>query len=276
MIVKPLSPLWRLPALEVRARIAGNRWMVPGVLVGRSYSCRAGPPSEQQTHDAAPKSVIWTVPNILTMSRIACAPFIGHCIMTQQLMPAFCLFAYSCVTDFLDGYLARKYKSRTVAGTILDPMADKLLMIVTTAGLTLPTGPQLIPLPIASLILGRDGLLALSAIYYRYASMRAVYGKVTWGTYCDFFRYPSAEVKPTLISKWNTFLQMVYLGCGLVVLALGPDEARPETEGEGDPWWRRAYRYLGYVVGATTVLSGASYIFSKSAVKYLKPQGPRP
>ncbi|AGO11852.1 AaceriADR084Cp [[Ashbya] aceris (nom. inval.)] len=275
MIVKPFSPLWRLPGLEVRTRIAGSRWMVSGGLRVRSYSSRAGPPSAQKKQDTMPKSIIWTVPNILTMSRIACAPFIGHCILTQQLMPAFCLFAYSCVTDFLDGYLARKYKSRTVAGTILDPMADKLLMIVTTAGLTLPTGPQLIPLSIATLILGRDGLLALSAIYYRYASMRAVYGKVTWSTYCDFFRYPSAEVKPTLISKWNTFLQMIYLGCGLVVLALGTDETRSEAEGE-DPWWREAYRYFGYLVGATTVLSGASYIFSKSAVKYLKPPGPRP
>ena len=81
------------------------------------------------------KTSVFTLPNILTMTRIGCTPFICHYILTNNLTPALGLFAYSCVTDFLDGYIARKYKLKSVAGTILDPLADKLLMIATTISL---------------------------------------------------------------------------------------------------------------------------------------------
>lgn len=229
--------------------------------------------SDEPKQNVITTSVL-TIPNILTMSRIACTPFIGHYIISNNLTPALCLFAYSCVTDFLDGFIARKYEMKSVAGTILDPIADKLLMIVTTIALAFSPGPQLIPLPIAGLILGRDVLLGLSALYYRYASMRQTYQKITWKSYWDFFHYPSAEVKPTRISKYNTFFQMIYLGCGVVLLIIKENEDDKVLPVEGrvisQNTITQCFTWMGYMVAFTTVLSGGSYVFSKDAVKFLK------
>ncbi|SCV99823.1 LAFE_0B03290g1_1 [Lachancea fermentati] len=214
-------------------------------------------------------SSVYTIPNMLTMTRIAVAPLIGHYIISNNVTPALCLFTYSCVTDFLDGYLARTFKMKSVAGTILDPMADKLLMLVTTASLSYPGGPQVIPPLLAGLIIGRDFLLALSAVYFRFTSMKHAYGRVTWSTFWDFFHYPSAEVRPTRISKWNTFLQMVYLGWGfgfLLIKSTGEEQDEKESQSP----FHESFRWMGYLVGATTVLSGFSYVFSKNAVRFLR------
>lgn len=218
------------------------------------------------------KTSVFTLPNVLTMSRIGCTPFICHYILTNNLTPALCLFAYSCVTDFLDGYIARRYKLKSVAGTILDPLADKLLMIATTISLAFPPGPQLIPLSVAVLILGRDVLLGLSALYFRYASMRQKYPTISWSSYWDFFHYPSAEVKPTQISKYNTFFQMIYLGFGVSLLILGNEESKKEEENKTGAFdkFSQYFTWMGYFVAATTVLSGGSYVFSRDAVKFLK------
>ncbi|SCU81288.1 LAME_0B06370g1_1 [Lachancea meyersii CBS 8951] len=215
-------------------------------------------------------SSICTIPNLLTMSRIAAAPLIGHCIISNNLVSALGLFTYSCLTDFLDGYLARRYNMKSVAGTVLDPMADKILMLVTTASLAFPPGPQIIPAPLAGLIIGRDVTLGLSAIYFRIASLKHAYGKVTWNSFWDVFKFPSAEVRPTQISKWNTFLQMIYLGWA-VTMMIYQKTSEEETEAEKNTsiLWR-AFEYMGYLVGTTTILSGTSYIFNKNAVKYLQ------
>ncbi|AET41363.1 cardiolipin synthase Ecym_8067 [Eremothecium cymbalariae DBVPG len=241
-------------------------------IVVRAYSTG----SEGHYKNSIPKkypqsSSLWTVPNFLTMTRISTAPFIGHFILSQNLTPAFCLFTYSCITDFLDGYLARKYKAKSIVGTILDPMADKILVIITVFSLSFPPGPQLIPLPIAGLILGRDVLLGVSALFYRYSTMKHAYNRVTWNSYLDIFKYPSAEVKPTVISKWNTFLQMIYLGWGLLLMMLNSqDEDGTSEKTHNWPWVHEGFTYFGYLVGVTTLWSGCSYIFSKNAVKYLR------
>ena len=237
-----------------------------------------GLPSPRRTLTTAnppANNKIITIPNALTMSRIAATPLIGHFIMNNNLTPALGVFAYCCVTDFLDGYIARRYNLGSAAGTILDPMADKLLMLVTTLAMTLPQGPAIIPLPIAALIIGRDAGLAVAGFVMRYTSMRRKYSRVTWDSYWNFFKYPSAEVKPTQISKWNTFLQMIYLGTGVIVLIAGEDEEEQKEGEEEDSLAHKrlltAFSWLGYIVGGTTVLSGASYMFSKNAVKFLKP-----
>lgn len=221
---------------------------------------------------------VLTLPNVITISRIVTTPVIGYCLLHNQLVPALSLFAYSSVTDFLDGYIARKYNMKSDAGTILDPMADKLLMIITTTALAFPPGPQIIPVGIASLILGRDVLMGFSALYIRYSSLKQKYGSVNWESYWNFFKFPSAVVKPLMISKWNTFLQMIYLGLGVVMLILDSDMLKSdnkeeETEDKDNKTvekFKTGFKWFGYIVGATTILSGTSYIFSKSAVTYLR------
>ncbi|KAG7704987.1 hypothetical protein KL932_003509 [Ogataea haglerorum] len=91
-------------------------------------------------------------------------------------------------------------------------------------------------------------MMLLAGIVIRYISLPA---PKTFRRYCDF-SLVTVEVRPTTISKINTALQMAYLG-GLMLSPL-------IDTGAGR---------LEYLVAATTVLSGLSYIFSKDAVRII-------
>ncbi|KAF9869348.1 phosphatidyl synthase [Colletotrichum karsti] len=199
-----------------------------------------------------PKSLhedIYTIPNLLTLSRLAAAPFVGYFILHDQHAWALGLFAYAGITDLLDGWIARRWKLQTVVGTVIDPMADKALMTILTVCLAAQGS---LPVWLATIILGRDVGLAISAIYYRWISLPA---PKTFARYWDF-SLPSAEVRPTTISKYNTFLQLALVGLTTAAPVLTYDLSSPLT-------------IMQYVVATTTIWSGASYIYTKDAVKIL-------
>ncbi|KAH0426869.1 Gti1/Pac2 family protein [Colletotrichum camelliae] len=201
---------------------------------------------------AFPKNLhedIYTIPNILTLSRLVAAPFVGYFILHDQHAWALGLFAYAGVTDLLDGWIARRWNLQTVVGTVIDPMADKTLMTILTVCLAAQGS---LPVWLATIILGRDVGLAISAIYYRWISLPP---PKTFARYWDF-SLPSAEVRPTTISKYNTFLQLALVGLTTAAPVLTYDLSTPLT-------------VLQYIVATTTVWSGASYVFSKDAVKIL-------
>ncbi|KAM0787465.1 hypothetical protein ACM66B_003543 [Microbotryomycetes sp. NB124-2] len=192
---------------------------------------------------------IWTIPNALTLARICATPVIGHFVISAELGKATALLFAAGVSDLVDGWLARKYKMGSVLGSILDPAADKLLMTTMVVALTMK---GMLPYPLAVLIIGRDVALALSAFYFRYASLPP---PKTFMRYWDF-SIPSAEVKPTQVSKYNTALQLVLVGATTVSPLLPFDVATPLV-------------CLQYIVAGTTVWSGASYLFG-SGVRYIK------
>ncbi|KKZ68097.1 CDP-diacylglycerol-glycerol-3-phosphate 3-phosphatidyltransferase [[Emmonsia] crescens] len=198
---------------------------------------------------------IYTIPNILTFSRLAAAPVIGYCILHSYDTLALSLFAYASVTDLVDGYIARKFNQQTVVGTVIDPMADKTLMTIGVICLAIKSG---IPVWLAGLILARDVGLAISAIYYRWISLPP---PKTMARYWDF-SLPSAEVKPTAISKVNTALQLLLIGSAMAMPVVPEAILMAWNLHEG-------MTGLQYVVAGTTVWSGASYIYSKDAVKIL-------
>ena len=70
-----------------------------------------------------------TVPNIITMTRIALIPVFMICMETEWRIAALVIFAAAAATDFLDGYLARRMGQITNFGKIIDPLADKLLVL---------------------------------------------------------------------------------------------------------------------------------------------------
>jgi cardiolipin synthase len=147
----------------------------------------------------------------------------------------------------------------------MDPMADKALMIIMTATLGIK---GLIPASLAALILGRDASLAIAALYYRYASLPV---PKTFMRYWDF-SLPSAEVHPTTVSKYNTFLQLVLLGSALALPVLTMDSHHLPILHDlslGDLDIHAYKRYFEYIVAATTVWSGLSYAFLKNAVTIL-------
>ncbi|KAF3010139.1 hypothetical protein E8E14_005743 [Neopestalotiopsis sp. 37M] len=110
-----------------------------------------------------------------------------------------------------------------------------------------------LPIWLAGIILGRDVGLAISAIYYRWISLPP---PKTFTRYWDF-SLPSAEVRPTTISKYNTFLQLALMGSTVVAPLVTGIEVGPALIG------------LQYIVATTTIWSGLSYVFSKDAVKIL-------
>ncbi|KAF9203790.1 hypothetical protein BGZ49_006034 [Haplosporangium sp. Z 27] len=152
---------------------------------------------------------IYTIPNFLTLTRLASAPLIGYWVLQGDYTNAAILFGVACVTDGLDGWIARRFQMQSIVGTILDPMADKTLMTILTVTLAMQS---LIPVPIAGIILGRDVGLVIASFYYRYISLPE---PKTFTRYWDF-SIPSAEVRPTMISKVNTAIQMAYIGLSLM------------------------------------------------------------
>lgn len=75
---------------------------------------------------------IYNLPNFLTFTRLVASPVIGYFILHDANVYAVSLLAYAGVTDLLDGWIARKWDRKTVVGTVIDPMADKVLMTVLT------------------------------------------------------------------------------------------------------------------------------------------------
>lgn len=80
---------------------------------------------------------IYTIPNALTIARIAACPALGYFILAGDMRTATVLLAAAGFTDLLDGWLARKMGSHTVFGSIADPAADKALMTVMVATLAM-------------------------------------------------------------------------------------------------------------------------------------------
>lgn len=106
------------------------------------------------------------LPNSITLARICCVPMFlwilsgtqFHTIHGRQELLAAAVFLLASATDGVDGYLARKTHQITTLGTLLSPLADKLL--VSTAYITLVRyAPELVPGWIAVLIVGREFLV---------------------------------------------------------------------------------------------------------------------
>ncbi|MFW6235336.1 MAG: CDP-alcohol phosphatidyltransferase family protein, partial [Desulfovibrionales bacterium] len=71
----------------------------------------------------------WTIPNLLTVFRILITPVFVVAFVNGQIMTAWWLFFLAGVTDGLDGFLARVLKQRSKLGAMIDPLADKVLLV---------------------------------------------------------------------------------------------------------------------------------------------------
>lgn len=214
----------------------------------------------QNSSSSSPKITenIYTIPNILTMTRIITTPIIGYCIINGDNKTAISLFIYSSITDFIDGYIARKFNMKSIVGSILDPMADKFLMTVCTLALSY----QHIMSPyLAILIIGRDVMLSFWGFWIRYKTMPL---PKTFKKFLDF-RQTAVSVHPNLLGKINTGLQMILIG-GLVL--------KPGLEmmiiNDQILLLQQFFNVFQLVVAGTTFSSGLSYLFSKNSVKYIK------
>ena len=140
---------------------------------------------------------VWTLANLLTLLRIALMiPFL-YLIKEGRFGSALLVFFVASLTDFADGYVARRFNQQSSVGRFLDPLADKLLITASFIVMALPhEGFPSLPAWIAISVVARDVLiLAGSLIVYLMTKFK------------DF--------KPTFLGKVNTFLEL-----GLIVFFL--------------------------------------------------------
>lgn len=148
-------------------------------------------------------SKVITVPNLLTFLRMALIPVFASLLFYGDSGWALAVFIIAGVSDGVDGFVARRFKQESELGTILDPIADKLLMTTAFIILTLPTvlAPvRHLPVPfwVTAAVIGRDVLIITVA------------GAINVMTGFHGF-------KPSWLGKLSTFVQV--LAVGLILLA---------------------------------------------------------
>ncbi len=113
------------------------------------------------------KKEIFTLANQLTLFRILLVPIFIFFILCRKTNFAFFTFILAGITDGLDGLVARIWKQKTPLGTLLDPMADKLLLVSSFLILSFPSisYPNTIPIWLTIFVIGRDVLIGTSALY---------------------------------------------------------------------------------------------------------------
>ncbi|WP_101065526.1 CDP-diacylglycerol--glycerol-3-phosphate 3-phosphatidyltransferase [Roseovarius salinarum] len=216
----------------------------------------------------------WTLPNILTILRLLAAPGVAVMFLyfTRPYADWFALvlFLVAAMTDWFDGYLARAWKQETKMGTMLDPIADKAMVVVALMVIVgySSMSPWLV-LP-ATVILFREVFVS---------GLREYLGDV------------AGTLKVTKLAKWKTTAQMIAIAVlfaqgvfehYLVASTEGMDQAmvddilsgrEEDLHGlrwklDGMIWSGHLGLWLLWLAAALTLLSGIDY-FRKS-VPYLK------
>jgi cardiolipin synthase len=173
-----------------------------------------------------------TLPNFITLLRIAIVPFFVIAVFAHDFRLAVWIFIILGITDVLDGWIARTFDLRSRIGALLDPLADKVLLTAAYISLAVPHGQAVvIPLWLAILTLFRDFVIMLMAfVFYMFEGIKS---------------FP-----PTWAGKLTTVMHVATVS--LVLLA----NVTPIPE--------LVLRVCFYVAFAMVVLSGFTYIYRSS------------
>ena len=116
-----------------------------------------------------------TLPNFLTLLRIAIVPFFVLAVFAHEFKLAVWIFVISGLTDVLDGWIARTFDLQSRIGALLDPLADKVLLTAAYISLAVPHGQAVvIPLWLAILTLFRDFVIMLMAfVFYMFEGIKS-------------------------------------------------------------------------------------------------------
>ena len=138
-----------------------------------------------------------SIPNIITLGRILLVPFIVWAIASSQMEIAFAIFVIAGVSDAVDGFLAKRFNMASELGALLDPVADKALLVSIYMALGIWGA---VPRWIVILVVSRD-IMIVGAVIVSW-----LYGK-------------PIPMKPLMVSKLNTVAQVAF--AALVLAALG-------------------------------------------------------
>jgi cardiolipin synthase (CMP-forming) len=139
------------------------------------------------------------LPNLICLLRIALIWPILACLNRGQYLVALGLFILAAVSDGLDGYLAKRFGWTSPLGRFLDPLADKLLLVLVFIE---GTWLGLIPWWLTAAVVARDVAIGLGALIFR-----------LW--------FGALHGRPTVVSKVNTAAQLVYVSLVLLRAACG-------------------------------------------------------
>lgn len=153
-------------------------------------------------------------------------------------------FAVAALTDGVDGYIARRYNQRSELGAILDPLADKLLLVSAVILLSLDNSPHFerVPLWLTGIILSRDVLLVIGLIVIHYT-----FGKI--------------QVKPRIPGKVATVFQMVTVSWILL-----------HWDKDALPWFSAAAGFFTAFSGLLYVWDGVRQLSASPASSPAKPE----
>ncbi|KAM4841848.1 cardiolipin synthase (CMP-forming) isoform 1-T1 [Thomomys bottae] len=211
--LRPASLSLRLPWPGPRSHSSGTGKAASGPAPGGgATTTAAAEPARGRWGPSSTASLYenpWTIPNMLSMTRIGLAPVLGYLILEEDFNVALGVFALAGLTDLLDGFIARNWANQKSAlGSALDPLADKILISILYVSLTYA---DLIPVPLTYMIISRDVMLIAAVFYVRYRTLP------TPRTLAKYFNpcYATARLKPTFISKVNTAVQLILVAASL-------------------------------------------------------------
>ncbi len=207
--------------------------------------------------------MIWNIPNILTVLRLIAAPLVAILFLyfDRPYADFFALFLFliAAITDWFDGYLARAWRQQTKIGAMLDPIADKAMVVIALAviiGFSDAYWTPWLVLP-ATVILFREVFVS---------GLREYLGDV------------AGTLKVTQLAKWKTTVQMLAIA---FLFSRGVFEHYYEMHSTGldqDPvdksmaaailWSGRIGFWLLWLAAALTAISGIDYF--RKALPHLK------
>ena len=139
------------------------------------------------------------IPNSITLFRVVLIPFFINLMIYGYYRTALVVFAIACITDALDGMIARLMNSKTDLGAFLDPMADKLLIVSAFITLVLL---KMLPVWLAIIVISRDVILVFGSIIV-------------------YVMQHNFTVRPSLVGKLTTVLQLLCIMLTLVQVDYG-------------------------------------------------------
>ena len=142
-----------------------------------------------------------SIPNLITLARILLVPVVVWAIASNQMLFAFLLFAAAGISDAVDGFLAKRFGMTSELGAFLDPLADKVLIVAIYVSLGIVDA---LPRWLVILVASRD-LLIVGGVMFSWMVNKPV------------------SVKPHMVSKINTAVQLLLVGLVLAALGFGFD-----------------------------------------------------
>lgn len=172
------------------------------------------------------------IPNALTVFRLLAAPVLVYLFLEDRVWAACLVFTLAALSDLLDGFLARALNAESDVGALLDPLADKILVLI---GYITLAAWQVLPGELVLLVVLRD--LAIVTVYFSFPSAKF-----------------DSRVEASTLSKWNTAFQAGLLFVAYWVLGLPQIGVNFNLQ--------PLLTLLIWAVVATTLASGLGYLLT--------------